>query len=98
VCSVNWKLYCWESSWKFLGSPYMNSILGWSSPYTFPQASPMSRRRAAKASGTSRAPREARFTSDAACFRVMGGNGQEPAHRLMAGCDSPAQDVPGRIM
>jgi len=49
----------------------MNAILSRSSPYTFPQASPRSHKRAAKASGSSSAPREARFMSDAALFRGM---------------------------
>jgi len=59
------------STCKCLGSPCMNAILSRSSPYKFPQASPRSHKRAAKASGTSWAPREARFTSDTAWFRVM---------------------------
>jgi len=63
VCSANWRFYRWASTWKCLGRPWMNALLSRSSPSTLPQAAPRSQKRVSKASGTSWAPREARFTS-----------------------------------
>ena len=81
----------------------MNAILSRSFLYMLLEASSRSHKRAANASGTLWAPRQARFTSETACFEVMESASLTRSHCTASGKDATVRPgmcpaVSGRML